>query len=287
MYTSNEIIQFELNNVKFTLSDFHHQKIISPNPLHYHNKDCIEIHYIKSGSGTVILNEIATPIEEDSFFITGPFVVHGQIPDSNEYIEKYSIYFTVENYQDNQLLSNFFSKPSYIGKSTNYDLSTLFNQIQSEFQKKQFGYKEVIAETIKILMILILRNFDIYESGNNDNNLIHTRFQIEKIFLNEFKDITLPILTKKLSMGEKTLQRFLSKHYNKNFSELKLEAKMFYAANQLLYTKNSITSISQETGYSSPEHFSYAFVNFYNITPLNYRKEKKNNIHKAIHLNLS
>ena len=50
---------------------------------------------------------------------------------------------------------------------------------------------------------------------------------------------------------------------------------MSYASNKLIYTDLSIAEIAENCGYSSLEHFSYAFKNYYNVSPLKYRQERK------------
>lgn len=275
MFFTNELIKFSMENIDFVLSDFKHQTITTPYPLHYHSKDSIEIHYIKSGAGKAILDEATFNVEEGYFFITGPFTVHGQLPNFDNSLEKYSMHFTLDSSKASPELVKMLNNPYYIGK-TRYSIDTLLEKIQYEFENKLYGYKDMIAETIKMIFVLLMRHFkqfheDIDKSSESNNSL----FEIESILVNEFKTITLPELAKRLYMSERELQRYLDKNYNKNFNTLKLEARMFYATNQLLYTDKSILEISKDVGYSSCEHFSYAFKKYYNITPLKFRKKEK------------
>ena len=50
---------------------------------------------------------------------------------------------------------------------------------------------------------------------------------------------------------------------------------MTFASNKLLYTNIKVSDLADLVGYSSLEHFSYAFKKYFNLTPLQYRKEKK------------
>ena len=51
---------------------------------------------------------------------------------------------------------------------------------------------------------------------------------------------------------------------------------MSYASNKLLYSDLSIAEIANNCGYSTLEHFSYAFKKYFNISPLKYKKQKLN-----------
>ena len=96
------------------------------------------------------------------------------------------------------------------------------------------------------------------------------------MFINEFKTISVKEMAKRCYMSVRDLQRFLNKSYNKSFTELKMEYRMNVAANRLIYSKDSISKIAEDCGYSSSEHFSYAFKQYYKIAPIKYRNEKVN-----------
>ena len=288
MFYTKEQISFNIENIKLTLSDFHRQRVIKPFPLHYHNKNSFEIHYIKDGSGMAILDDKSIEISKGSFFTTGPFIIHGQIPNKNEIIEKYSLHFYVDDQNTKNYLSDLIKNPYLSGKiSTEFE--DLITKIETEFTNKQFGYQTVIAESLKMMLILLVRSFINTKTPTNNNKntqLNDILLEIEAAFSNDFKTITLKDLADKLFISERKLQRILMDNYNKNFNTMKVEARMYYAENQLLHTNNQISEISDEVGYSSCEHFSYTFKKFFGVTPIQYRKNNKTSIEKIEFLDL-
>ncbi|MBO7079429.1 MAG: helix-turn-helix transcriptional regulator, partial [Bacilli bacterium] len=56
---------------------------------------------------------------------------------------------------------------------------------------------------------------------------------------------------------------------------LKTEARMNFSANELIYTDIKISELYEYVGYSTPEHFSYAFKKYFNMSPNEYRKVNK------------
>jgi len=275
MFVADEIIEFEFEHIKFSLSDFRLQTLTLPYPLHYHGKNTLEIHFVKDGSGQVILEEKTYDVKANYFYIVGSFITHGQIPDKVSGIEKYSIYFTIDTSMASLELQELLRGPIAVFYDK-YDCADVFNKIQSEFSQKNIGYKQLIISYIQELLIKIIRGHSMLSRDNiylsNNEN---THFELEKIFLNEFKTITLTDMAKRLNFSERELQKYFKKNYSKTFNELKLEARMQYAANQLIFTDKPIATISLDTGYSSTEHFSYAFKQYHELTPLKFRKAHK------------
>ena len=149
--------------------------------------------------------------------------------------------------------------------------------MMNEFKEKKLGYNEIVVSLFKILFINIVRNENVTGPRLSHWDLDNLQYKIEKIMLENFKTITIKELASKWYLSERELQRYLEKNYNKNFSDLKNDAKMSFAQNLLLSSNMSILEIAYETGYSSSEHFSNAFKKYYGKSPLKYKKETNAN----------
>lgn len=272
MFINKEEISFRFEKALFSLSDFRLQTLSKPYPIHYHSENSYEIHFVKSGKGTLVVNSKSYELGPNSLFVTGPFINHGQIPDASDPLIKYSIYFTIIQSSYSMFLSLFLKNTFWIGNDSNNCLE-IFESIKKELEEKKLGYQNLVEELLKILIIRILRNYNVMlPQSKTEKSYTDTIFEIESIFLNEFTTITLMDLAKRLYISQRQLQRFLMTHYKKNFNTLKLEARMSYASNALKHSMISISDLSQATGYSSPEHFSLAFKKYYGTTPLKYKK---------------
>ncbi len=100
------------------------------------------------------------------------------------------------------------------------------------------------------------------------------QFEIETILYNEFNTITVQELASRLHLSIRELQRYILRNYNKSFRELKNDAKMSFAANKLLYTDIKMADLAVLVGYSTAEHFSYAFKTYFGMSPNKYKKSK-------------
>ena len=269
-----EKISFSIKNIILEMSSFKKCLMTTPYPKHYHGSRTLEIHYVISGSANVIIKNQHFKVKEKSLYIVNEFTRHGQIPTSKDGLLKYQIYLTYDDSNATPEERKILSNPYWV-IDDNDNCQELFQLISLEFKNKRSAYKEVIQSYLKILMIKLFRNLKIDNRLKQVEENISLQYIIDEALLNESTTITLDNLAKKANTSTRELERFIKHHYNKTFNQMKTEARMFKASGMLVYSDKSITEISYEVGYSSPEHFCYAFKKFYKYTPLNYRKIRK------------
>ncbi len=272
MYYTNDTIKFMMAKIFFTLADFRFQTMTDVYPSHYHGANTIEIHFIKKGSGIVIIDNKEYKVKENWFYVVPAFASHTQIPNKNDPFDKYSIYLLVDKTTGFENYLPLLEKV-YVGEDKNNTVA-FFDLLLNEFQNKKFGYNEIVVSCFKSIIVNILRDVKIEEKRESSWQVDSIQFKIEEILLNEFQTITIKELANKFYMSTRELQRYLKENYNSTFNELKKEARMSYASNKLLYTDMSIAEIAENCGYSTLEHFSFAFKKYYNVSPLQYRKNK-------------
>ncbi|MCR5349746.1 MAG: AraC family transcriptional regulator [Acholeplasmatales bacterium] len=270
MFTTKDSIKFMMAKIFFNLANFNINVITEITPLMYHGQKTAEINYVRSGNGMVEIDGKQVKIKHGSYFCIPEFVKYSVIPSSP--IELYSIYLLLDTKTAYKEYLPY-TKAVYVGD--NKDLDYLFDSLLYEFSTMRFGYNEIVVSNFKSIIVKILRNEQITGKRLSHWTNDSMQFEIEEIISNEFKNITINSLANKLHLSTRELQRYILKNYNKTFNELKTEAKMSYASNKLLYTDTSISDLANLVGYSSLEHFSYAFKKFYGLTPSEYRKQKK------------
>lgn len=271
MYNTKDSIKFMMAKVFFTLADFKYDTITEITPPVYHGAETIEIIYIKSGSGKVVINNETHDLSSNSYIVIPEFISYSLIPDDPLTI--YSIYLLIDKktgYDDYiPMLKNY-----YVGDDK-YGLITQFDDLLYEFQHKEFGYNEVVVSNFKNIIVKVLRNEKVEGRRLSHWDTTSLQFEIEKILYNEFNTITVIDISNRLHLSVREFQRYLMKNYNKTFRELKNDAKMSFAANKLKYTEIKIVDLANLVGYSTPEHFSYAFKSYYGQSPLEYKKNNK------------
>ena len=152
-------------------------------------------------------------------------------------------------------------------------------QIFLELKQLTYGYELMLPALLEQLILLVTRHYKAHQPVNSPLPLasIHpddlTYLTIEEAFLYDYKTLTLDGLAKQVNLGKRQTERLLQKHYNKTFSQKKTEARMSAACLLLQETNKPIATIAEELGYSSSEHFTYAYKKYYGTTPTAFRKQ--------------
>lgn len=215
----------------------------------------------------------------NTLFVTGPHVEHAQTPVPEEPMEEYCVYLKIREAslgkESSPVMESFLSTPFWFGTDTQ-GIHGLMRQLFHELERRPIGYLDQARLLLSQLLIYLVRNYK--NTGlvppaparNNPSDL--TSVIIEEYFLYEYRSLSLEELARRLWRSPRQTQRLLLACYGKSFQQKKAEAKMSAAAILLSDKSKSITSVAEELGYSSPEHFSSAFRSYYRTCPREYRK---------------
>ena len=95
MFNSKASIKFMMAKIYFNLANFSYKTISEVMPVTYHGSDTIEINYIRTGRGKVIIADNEYDIKSGSYIIIPEFISYSIIP--LEPIDIYSIYLLVDS----------------------------------------------------------------------------------------------------------------------------------------------------------------------------------------------
>jgi AraC-like DNA-binding protein len=272
----NLYISFKIDNVKFVVTNVSNKIITTTYPKHCHGKNSYEIHYIPFGYGPVIIDNVSYDISPNTLYITGPNIMHEQIPNQHEPMSEYCINFDVffkkEYIKKSNAINTFLSNDFWLGQD-NQNLIIIFKQIFAELTNRFIGYAYNLEALCKMLIILIIRN---YEKASRSLNIlpefsldVARNLTMEEAFLYEYKTLTLDALSERIGLSKRQTERLLKEQYGKTFLQKRTEARMS-AALILLEAEKTITQVAEIVGYSSCEHFTNAFKQFYGKSPRNY-----------------
>ena len=192
----------------------------------------------------------------------------------SEYGINFDVFFKSEKVKKSSAVHTFLSNTFWFGQD-NQNLIIIFKQIFEELSNRFTGYTYNLEALCKMLLILIIRNYEDSPrsfsilpefSLNTARNLI-----IENAFLYDYSSITLDLLSERIGLSKRQTERLLKDQYGKTFLQKRTEARMS-AAIILLEAKKPIREIAEILGYSSCEHFSNSFKQFYGSSPKNYAK---------------
>lgn len=246
---------------------------------HIHSNNTYELHFVPFGKGTLIANGKKYELYKNILYMTGPDVVHEQYFDPNEPMAEYCICFenrTPKN--DSDIAKLFLGKNFYYGEDFD-NLALEFERINKDNQTRHIAYYESIKNSIERIVIGLLK---IYSKDLQIFAKVPTKTLddkrisvIDDFFLWDYPNKTLKDLALRLSLSPRQTERFLKKHYNLSFSQKKLNARMDTAKSLLKNTSLPVKDISERLGYSSLEHFSFAFKKHTGVSPRVYRNSIK------------
>ncbi len=177
--------------------------------------------------------------------------------------------------EDAPVMDSFTATPFWFGADTQ-GIHSLMHQLAGELERRPIGYLDQARLLLSQLLIYIVRNYQSARPGHTvpaQSSLADlTSVIIEEYFLYEYRNLSLEELAKRLGRSPRQTQRLLLEYYGKSYQQKKAEAKMSAAALLLADKSKNMATISEELGYSSPEHFSAAFRGYYGTTPREYRK---------------
>lgn len=277
-------IHFSIADTRFHTLNFVYEQFHRSIPSHSHGNGSYEIHYISRGRGRALINGSYHEIMPGTLFVTGPHVEHAQIPLLEDPMCEYCIYLKTEKRRksassfpsgERELLSAFENTPFWFGQDTQR-AGRLMVEIFEELEGRRTGCIFQVEALLRQLLVKLVRNYEKTgrpAAARPAAAADKTAVIIEEYFLYQYRSLSLEELAGKLKLSPRQTERLLLRQYGKTFLQKKAEARMSAAAILLSDTSRSITSIAEDLGYSSIEHFSSAFKSYYHISPRQYRKE--------------
>ncbi|WP_244444723.1 AraC family transcriptional regulator [Paenibacillus camerounensis] len=257
-----------------------------PMPEHSHSQNSYELHYIPAGQGILYAQGKRYAITPGTIYVTGPDVVHEQLPLPADPMAEYCIFFEI--LPGNSVLSPvkrtfvkepalpelLMSTPFWIGQDSG-NMLELFEMLADELSLEQAGVHHMATNLLEMIVIRLIRQYSKNHASTqflplktlDDSRLL----TIENSFLYHYDSITLKQLADQLGLSTRQTERMVYKQYCMPFKDKKLQSRMGAASRLLLTTDTSVSGISAQVGYATPEQFSNAFKKYFGMTATGYR----------------
>lgn len=259
-------------------------------PRHSHSENCYEIHLIPAGKGTIVLEGQSYPAQAGTLFVTGPHIEHEQQTEPAEPMEEYCVFFQVTSDRrrggEDPIARSFRAAKLWIGRDTQ-GVRPIMERLFRELEEKRPGYTEACRSCLQLLVIAMTRSYRFPETGTEKAGpeeaaaLPRTPLSdqksiiLDESFLYEYQTLTLDALARRLALSARQTERLIRLQYGQTFQQRKTEARMNAASALLQSSSCSISSIAEQLGYSSAEHFSNAFRRFAGVSPRRFREEAR------------
>lgn len=272
-------IHFSMDGIPVQALNILYERFLRAVPSHSHGSGCYEIHCIPYGYGMLMAQGRRYDISPGTLFVTGPHIEHAQTPTPSDPMQEYCVYLKIRDSSRRKKVSPvmdaFTAMPFWIGKDTQGVLGIL-RQLFDELELRRIGYQNQVGLLLSQLLIAMVRSYEqrqpVRTALSKASLTDWKSVIIEEYFLYEYKSLSLSGLADRLKLSPRQTQRLLMESYGKSFQEKKADARMSAAAILLADMDQSITSIAEALGYSSPEHFSSTFRKYYGVSPRTYRQ---------------
>ncbi len=257
-----------------------------PTPWHYHPE--YEIVLVTESSGKRYIGDAISDFEPGNLAMIGPNIPH-TYRNSEQYYKKnsslkarsYVIHFSEASLgkgflelPEAKIIQSLFQRSKHgldITGKTNEQASKKIIEIFSQKGIRRWHslieLLMTIAESRKTKLIT-----GTPQIGYNEKESARMCRVFDWIAVEFCNEIRLGEAAKIACMNENAFSRFFSQRTRKTFSTFIQEMRLQKAAELLIENEMLVTEISFECGYNNISNFNRQFLNYYKMTPLNYKK---------------
>lgn len=234
-------------------------------------KDNYLLLYIYHGKAKFFFKDKSTICSDGDFILYAPYEPQHHIYESNASGEFYYVHFTTDDERLLKLLEMKTSCP-YHSVSSSF-IADIFEEMITELQYKEKGYKTVCLSLLERLFINVNRQIN-----NISNSVTSSEISavIQYINKNYMINHSLDEYAKMCGLSKYHFLRQFKKFTLISPIKYRLLIRIRHAKERLINSCDSINKISEELGFSSSEHFSDIFKKQVGISPLFFRKSKRN-----------
>lgn len=273
----NMAVTFYYNESKIQIFKIFSGTINEIIQMHSHTKNGYELHLIDSGYGILDTADGRYELSKNILYVTGPNVLHKQIPDYENPMHELCIYLEIpKSKKSDRAFELFTSRPFWIGKS-NAAIRHIFKIMLEENSSDEF-LKESILSSLTIRLIVEMTRLYYPDETSPADSFINKDLNenrswiLDQLLLEDCSNVTLNDFAEKMGVCPRQAERIIKDYYGSSFKKLRYEAKMAMAATLLEQNKISIEECAAQCGYASASSFVSAFKKKYKTTPKKYRE---------------
>lgn len=260
-------------------------------PAYWQTSDCFEILYVFSGECPVWFEDEQIVLSPDSVLLIPPYTPRATNCPHDDcvmffYMIRSSTFSRIFWDQlSNQNLMSLFFKQALGGKnSTNYlrfettqDMA-IESILYSIFQQYIAGisYSEQMANSLMgTFFLYLLQNYE-QTALVSKKSKFHWKPEFSEIFSyiqEHYQSVTLEELSVAFNYSQRQIIRIIQNSTAKTFSQLLTQLRMEKAASMVLAKEMPFEQIATEVGYSSLSSFYRVFLNYYGMTPGEWKQQ--------------
>ena len=252
-------------------------------PVHWHDE--FEIIYVRSGFLTVSISGESYIGKTGEAFVVSPGNLHlmGSQTGTVDYYTflfplKY-ISFRTDDMLDEKLLEPLNSGHLMICPRVKDTAKELCEQLIKIYEAKKDESESKITTQVGTKIILLQFILEMWKKGFVIENDTSGRNTVEKEMVSYIQQnftgkISLREFGEQFHLSEKYISRYFKEHFHITISQYVTYLRLKHAKQLLQDTDIPVTEIAMQSGYQNISYFIRSFKKTYEVSPLQYRKNK-------------
>ncbi|MDD3411096.1 MAG: AraC family transcriptional regulator [Eubacteriales bacterium] len=251
-----------------------------------HVHEHFELLYCTSGSFELWINEGRFLLTEGSAALIDPMEAHQSralTPDENAYIVLKFMPEALASAEQAAYEMKYILPYLRIGARrkvyTADELSGshvygLLTELLTESAQQSFGYEMAIRANVERVFLWFLRAWHAQNPMDELAQPMLTRLQLAFAYMEAHaeENIGMEEVAEHCGMGYSTFSRFFAQATHKSFPAYLVQLRLSKASIQLIRTRQPITEIALESGFSTTSYFIQCFRKRFQLTPREYRR---------------
>lgn len=240
-----------------------------------HTHNFTEIFYVLRGKGRFMVDGHTFNVKENDFVVVNPSVEHTEYSVDSTPLEYAVVGIDGTTFSqdksENSKSYKVYNYPSYREEFLFY-----LKMIVRETKSNEPYNQEICNNIFELLIITMIRKGDFIISSPTKQSHNKECGKIKRYIDSNFhQSITLDDLVGVTHLNKFYLVHSFKKNYGTSPINYLIEKRIAESRHLLESTNNSVSVISNAVGFSSPAYFSQIFKKTTGISPMDYRRKKK------------
>lgn len=249
------MVEFETRRSGY---DYYHTIDIKNLHFRKHTHRSYEIVFVKTGTLEVNIENNKYIVDSGNAILISPYEIHSFVTEESNQV--FSCIFSPEIVEDFYIFTKEKKFLNPVFNFLNCDITLLDEKLNNYFEKKSVLY----AVCSKVL-----------KNGTENRKDTKNYELLSKIssYINEniCDDISLKTLCIELGYSYNYISGIFKNGFGMNFSSYVNQIRLENASRLLISTNLTSSQISDKCGYKTIRNFNFAFKNYFNMTPKEYR----------------